>query len=379
MKFYVRPAGTGRDLSGYVRKGRDLSIKPCKMRIHPRYFIFSLMMSIFLLNSCNFDLKRGYSPEKAAKLHQEIITIDSHTDTPMNLMEKGFDFGVRHDPVEAGSKIDLPRMEEGGLDGLFFGVFIGQGRRDGQGDSAATSEAFRITDSIYATVNRFHDRMEIAREPADIYRIVKEGKHAVFIGMENGYPVENDISLIDSFYRRGVRYITLCHSKNNDICDSSTDPSGPEYGGLSELGEKVVRKMNDLGIMIDISHASDETFYDVLRLSRAPVIASHSCARAVCDNPRNIDDDMLKKLAGNGGVIQLCILSDYIETPAPFPARDSARQALKDSFGDYYSLSETGKEAFMKEWHQVDIDFPPFLRMCKRWWIILIISSASPG
>ncbi len=313
---------------------------------------------VLMLSSCSF---RPGKTDDISRFHQTIITIDSHTDTPLELMDAGFDFGERHDPADNGSKIDLPRMDEGGLDGIFFGVFVGQGKRDAAGNQSATRKAFQITDSIYATVGRYHDRLEIAEHPEDIYRITRAGKHAVFIGMENGYPVEGDLSLIDSFYNRGIRYITLCHSSNNDICDSSTDEKGPEYHGLSALGEAMVQRMNDLGIMVDISHVSDEAFYDVISLSEAPVIASHSCARALCDNPRNLSDDMLRKLAENGGVIQMCILSAYVVTPDPNPQRDSAREAVKARYGDYYSLDDEVRNAFMKDWHQVDKDFPPVL------------------
>ncbi len=298
---------------------------------------------------------------KAYRFHRKIITIDSHTDTPLSLVNKDFDFGVRHDPHENGSKIDLPRMDEGGPDGIFFGVFVGQGERSARADAAAARHALMIIDSVYATVNRYADRLETGYDHRDVHRIKRRGKHTVYLGMENGYPVEGDLSLIDTFHQRGVRYITLCHSSNNDICDSSTDDGGPEFHGLSALGEQVVKKMNDLGIMIDVSHASDETFYDVIRLSGAPVIASHSCARALCDNPRNLDDDMLRALAANGGVIQLCILSNYLETPPPDPQRDSARQAVIARHGNYYSLDDQGKSAFMKDWHQVDRQFPPYL------------------
>ncbi|HYW95477.1 MAG TPA: dipeptidase [Bacteroidales bacterium] len=329
---------------------------------HPLTFI----PAILLLGACHLQNNKNLSPEQVSRFHTKIITIDSHTDTPLELLNTGFNFGERHDPVTTGSKIDLPRLDQGGLDGVFFGVFVGQGTRDAEADGTATDKAYQILDSIDALVNRYPDRLELARRHDDIYQIVKEGKHAVFIGMENGYPVEGNISLIDSFYNRGVRYITLCHTKNNDICDSSTDDKGPEFHGLSDLGSEVVRRMNDLGIMIDISHASDETFYDVINLSKAPVIASHSCARALCDNPRNLDDDMLRKLADNGGVIQMCILSDYVQTPEKNPQRDSAKQAVVAKHGDYYTLDDAGKQAFLEDWHKVDVDFPPKLASVKQ-------------
>jgi membrane dipeptidase len=322
------------------------------------YLIF---VALSLLAACSNGPTSNMNAKQIAGFHSKIITIDSHTDTPLKLMDGEFDFGERHDPHLDGSCVDLPRMDEGGLDAIFFGIFVGQGPRDQEGDQKATSRAGRIIDSVYATLDRYSDRLALATNDRDIYKIVKSGKHAVLLGMENGYPVEGDPGYIDSFYNRGIRYITLCHSKNNDICDSSTDPDGPEFHGLSELGEKVVKRMNELGIMIDVSHISDESFYDVIRLSKAPVIASHSCSRAICDNPRNLSDDMLKALAANGGVIQMCILSAYVQTPEPNPRRDSAKQAVIADYGDYYELDDAGQKLFMEKWHKVDQDFPPVL------------------
>jgi len=135
--------------------------------------------------------------------------------------------------------------------------------------------------------------------------------------------------MVKNYYEKGARYITLCHTGNNDICDSSTDEDGPEHGGLSEFGREVVAELNKLGMMIDVSHVSDDAFYDVVESSSVPVIASHSNARAVCDNPRNLSDDMLLKLAENGGVVQLCLVSEYTADMEAFPERDSARQAIK--------------------------------------------------
>ena len=147
------------------------------------------------------------------------------------------------------------------------------------------------------------------------------------------------------------------HTANNDICDSSTDSL--EHGGLSSLGEQMVDRMNDLGIMIDLSHASDDTFLDVVERSRTPVIASHSCARALCDHPRNLSDDLLLRLKENGGVIQLCLYSGYLKILEPNPLRDSARQAVVEKHGNYYELDEEGKTAFLQDWYEVDVDFPP--------------------
>ncbi len=195
----------------------------------------------------------------------------------------------------------------------------------------------------------------------DAYKIQDEGKRAIFIGIENGYPVGNDLSLIEKFYERGARYITLCHTSNNDICDSSTDSEGPEHNGLSDFGISVVKEMNRLGLMVDVSHISDSAFYDVIEISTAPVIASHSCARALCDNPRNLTDDMLRVLADNEGVIQMCFLSEYLKTPEPFPERDSARFALREKYKNFQNLSEAEMDSARNEWYAIDRKFPPKL------------------
>jgi membrane dipeptidase len=319
------------------------------------------MRTLLILLTAVLTLTGSSDPEarlkkKAARIHAAAFTVDTHTDTPMLLNREGFDFGERHDPGESRSKIDLPRMIEGGMDGIWFGVFIGQGERTPEGNRKAKEEAQEIIREIYHTIDKYSDDLEVATAADDLARIAKKGKHAIYLGMENGYPIGDDPTLLDTFYAKGIRYVTLVHSSNNDICDSSTDSL--EHGGLSALGEEVVRRMNDLGMLIDISHASDHTFEDVINLSRTPIIASHSCARAMCDNPRNLSDEMLLKLKENGGVIQMCILSAYVKTPAPNPERDSARAAVRQKHGNYYDLDEAGKEAFLKDWYAVNRDFP---------------------
>lgn len=319
-----------------------------------------------LFQACNTESLSDMNENEIMEFHNSLITIDSHTDTPMRFIREDFDFGEYHDPYTTGSKIDIPRMDEGMLDGVFLAVFLGQRDRTAEGNEIAKQKASQIFDSIYSVVDSYSDKLEIALKPKDVYKIAKKGKHAVYIGIENGYAIGNDVSLIDTFYNRGANYITLCHSINNDICDSSTDPEGLEHNGLSEFGVEVVKRMNELGVMIDLSHASDKSFYDVLEVSKKPVIASHSCARSLCDNPRNLDDDMLKALAENGGVIQMCILSAYVETPEPNPLRDSAKNAVRELHGNYYELSDSGKVAFIEDWYKVDRDFPQKLSNVKK-------------
>jgi len=318
----------------------------------------SVFFASLVFAGCRSRVQEEQLKKKAAEIHAAAYTIDSHTDTPLRLMRSGFDFGERHDPVRDRSKIDLPRMKEGEMDGIWFAVFVGQGERSDSGNLAAKTEALAIADSIQSTVDRFSDRLGLATTPDEFMDLVKQDKQVIFMGMENGYPIGRRLDLLDTFYSKGVRYITLCHSYNNDICDSSTDTASAEYNGLSAFGEQVVHEMNRLGIMIDLSHASDETFFDVLKTSTKPVIASHSCARALCDNPRNLSDSMLVALSANGGVVQMCILSAYVKTPEPNPARDSARAAVRSRFGDYRKLDDATRQEYFEAWWKLDDEFP---------------------
>jgi membrane dipeptidase len=199
----------------------------------------------------------------------------------------------------------------------------------------------------------------LAVDPAGARRLKKEGRLTAFIGMENGYPIGRDLSLIGLFYDKGVRYITLCHSSDNDICDSSTDRRDPGDKGLSDFGRQFVAECNRLGMIIDLSHASDKSFFDVLAASKAPVIASHSSARAVSDNPRNLTDDQLRALARNGGVIQICFLSDYVKT---FPVAPERAQALKELEAKYGNMRAIQDEALRQkaraDWEAVNEKFP---------------------
>ena len=320
--------------------------------------IFIISYIFFGMNSSGQNVPSDLD-KKIEKIHKKIMTVDSHNDTPMHLMETGFDLSKRHDPVKDHSKVDFPRMREGGEDASFFAVFVSQGKRTPEGNFRAQERANTLFDSIYAVIGRFPADAGLAVSPADAYKLKRQGKLAIFIGMENGYPIGNDLSLIQAYYNKGARYITLCHTRNNDICDSSTDST--EYNGLSEFGKNVVKFMNKTGMMVDVSHISDKSFYDVIALSKAPVIASHSCARALCDNPRNMNDDMLRTLAKNGGVIQMCILSAYVEKQAPNPARDSAFARLRKKYRNYENLSKNESEMANKEWDALDDQYPQTL------------------
>lgn len=263
---------------------------------------------------------------RADRIHDAILSVDTHCDTPMRFFRGGFDPGVRNDK----GCVDFPRMKEGRLDAEFFAIFIGQGPRTPEAFEKEHANTLATFDSIKASVERHHELAGLALSPDDALKLKTEGKVAIFIGIENGYPMGTDISRIRQYHDLGARYITLCHSSNNDICDSSTDKAGPEHNGLSAFGEEVVREMNRVGMMVDVSHISDESFYDVLAVTKAPVIASHSSCRALCESPRNLNDDMLQALKKNGGVIQICILSDYLRQREPNPEYDEKVKELRD-------------------------------------------------
>jgi membrane dipeptidase len=281
--------------------------------------------TILFLLGCQSQVREDNQLEKQRKIHQSMLTIDTHSDTPLNIMRRGQNLSVRGDSRKDGSKIDFPRMKEGGLDGVFFAVYVGQGPRTPEGNEKAQQTALTIFDSIHTVINRYPDLVQQGLTADDLKKINKNGRLAIFIGIENGYVIGTDIGMLKKYYDLGARYITLCHSRNNDICDSSTDPDGPEHNGLSEFGKQVVREMNKLGLMIDVSHASDKAFYDILEISKAPVIASHSGARALCDHPRNLDDQMLQALAEKDGVIQVCTVGEYLKKLPDYPVRDSAQ------------------------------------------------------
>ncbi len=296
--------------------------------------------------------------QKAEKIHRQVLTLDSHTDTPLRMMRSDFDISQRHDPRERGGKMDFPRMEEGSLDAAFFAVFLGQGVMNPEAYEVANRRAIEIFDMLHEALAAHPEMAELTLTPEDAYRLKKEGKRAIYIGLENGYPLGEDLSMVEEFYNLGARYITLSHTRNNQICDSSTDNAGPLHNGLSDFGREVVREMNRLGMMVDVSHISDKAFYDVLEITQAPIIASHSNARAICDNPRNLDDDMLRALAENGGVIQLCILSSYVKDMPPYPERDSAFADLRQRYNNFEDLSDEEMAEVRRQWDELSRKFP---------------------
>ena len=301
-------------------------------------------MILSLIFSCASDLSKIDSEkeliEKALDIHNRVLTLDTHADTPLRMIQPGFDLSERHDPNETGSKLDYPRMVEGGLDAVFFAAFVAQDIRNDDGHNRAKNLCLQMIDSVITSTNRNSDMVGLALNPEDAYSLEKEGKRAIYIGIENGYPIGNDLSNVSLYYKKGVRYITLVHSSNNDLADSSTDSNGPEHEGLSDFGNEVVKEMNRLGIMVDVSHGSDSLFYDTIALSKAPIIASHSNARKVTNHERNMTDEMLKLMAKNGGVVQLTMLSNYLREVPPNAEKDSAIAALRSSMKPVVEMTE---------------------------------------
>ena len=233
---------------------------------------------------------------RARQIHDRAIVIDSHDDTTQRLLsDKTFDIGMR----QKNGNIDIPRMREGGLDGLFFSIWVPS---DVTGMKAVNT-ANALIASVHKAVAAHPNDLMLATTAADIRRAASEHKIAALMGMEGGHMINDDLGQLRKYAADGVRYLTLTHFKNNNWADSSTDK--PAHNGLTPFGKDVVRELNKLGMMVDISHVADKTFYDVLALTKAPVIASHSSCRAIANHPRNMTDDMLRALAKNGGVVMI--------------------------------------------------------------------------
>ncbi len=233
--------------------------------------------------------------EKAKKLHFSSIVIDTHDDTTQRFLDGKFDIGERH----ADGNIDVPRMREGGLNAIFFSIWT-PSKTVGP---TAVKQALDQIDAVREQVRKHPKDLALATTAAEIREAHKQNKIAALIGLEGGHMIDNDLGALRSFAALGVRYMTLTHMGNTEWADSSTDKA--EHNGLTDFGKDVVREMNSLGVIVDISHVSDKTFYDVLATSKAPVFASHSSCRAICDAARNMTDEMLRDLAKNGGVVQI--------------------------------------------------------------------------
>ena len=247
---------------------------------------------------------------RAKKLHFSSIVLDTHDDTTQRFFSKDFDLGKRN----PDGHVDIPRMREGGMNAIFFSIWI-DGRITGP---PAVEKALDQIDAVHENVLKYSKDLVFCRTAEEVRRAHAHGKIAALIGVEGGHMIGNDIRVLRMFGDLGVRYMTLTHFYNDEWADSSTDK--PAHNGLTDFGKDVVREMNRQGIMVDISHVSDKTFFDALEVSKAPLIASHSSCRALCNHPRDMADDMIKALAAKGGVIQINYERSFID------------QAYKDAY-----------------------------------------------
>jgi membrane dipeptidase len=288
--------------------------------------------AFLMLTACSGTMSEDEIIATARAIHESVISIDTHDDIPSNFATEEVDPGVRGD-----RQVDLPKMREGGLDAAFFVVYVGQGERTPEAYEAAEAEAMTKFDAIHRMTDEMYpDQIELAYSADDVLRIHGEGKLVACIGIENGYAIGRDLELLERYYELGARYVSLTHSGHNDIADSSSPRESlgdeeEEHGGVSEFGEQVIAEANRLGIMVDVSHASRQSMLDAARLSRAPIIASHSGARALADVSRNLDDEQLLALKENGGVVQLVALGSFVKEDPP--EKEAAIEALAESVG----------------------------------------------
>ena len=255
---------------------------------------------------------------EARELHDRVLTLDTHCDTPMK-----FDQQIRFDCRDPRILVDLHKMIEGRLDATIMVAYLRQLERDKASLDAAFAKADRLLTEIETMVAQNAGSVGIAYTPDDLYRLKREGRRALMLGIENGYAIGDDAARVEYFRRRGVVYMTLCHNGDNDLCDSAR--GNAEHGGLSELGRAVIGEMNRVGMMVDLSHAAESSFYQAIEASRTPIVCSHSSARALCDHPRNLTDDQLRVLAASGGVVQTCLYDGFLRKEGGATVEDAVR------------------------------------------------------
>jgi len=298
-------------------------------------------------------------PKAALALHQKLLTLDTHLDTPASLDLPGWSIEQEHDVHRDYTQVDLPRMKKGGLDGGFWAIYTPQGPLTEEGFRKARDFALLRGMSIRSMVAADPANFELALEAKDAAPIAAKGKRVVYMSIENAYPLGEDVSLIKTFYDMGVRVSGFAHFAHNQFADSATDPSKkPRYGGLSPLGKELLKAMNRLGIVPDASHSSDQVLDDLLALSTTPVLLSHSGCKAIYDNPRNIDDDHLKALAAKGGVIQMNAFGAYLRASKPNPERQKALGALFGQLREDAKLSAEKRAELLVKRQEIDRLYP---------------------
>jgi membrane dipeptidase len=300
---------------------------------------------------------------RARQIHESALIIDTHADTPQRFLDEGFDIGST-DPSDHGH-VSLDKAKAGNLGAEFFSIWVEPETNQGH----YARHTLDLIDSVYEQAERHPDRMVMAFSTDDIQRAHKQKKLAALMGIEGGHSIENDVHVLRDFYRLGVRYMTLSWSNTNEWADSSGDVNNTKiehHDGLTEGGKQIVLEMNRLGMLVDISHVADKTFYDTIAVTKAPVIASHSSARALTDHPRNMTDDMLRAVAKNGGVVQVNFYNAFIDDNyrKAAEAQKKDRDAAVDAFQE--QMKAAGKavtyidnDRIEREW-SAKIPRPPF-------------------
>jgi len=324
----------------------------------PPRSLLHLWLLLGLLCSCTgsrIPVQSAVS-DRARQLHEQLLTLDTHLDTPATFANADWDIMQRHSYTEDLSQVDYPRLVAGGLDGGFWAVYTRQGPRTPQGVIQARDAALLRALRIREVVAREHAHFELAVSASDAEAIAARHKRVVYMSIENSYPLSGDVSLLDTFYALGVRMVGLVHTSNNDFADSSTDAHGKEWQGLSPLGLRLVSEANRLGMVLDASHASDDVLDQLIALSKTPIILSHSSCKAVFPHPRNVDDEHLRKLAAAGGVIQLNSLSDFLIATPELPERKAALAKLYETYGTQRDAA--ARLRFAQAKREIDREYP---------------------
>jgi membrane dipeptidase len=264
---------------------------------------------------------------RALRVHYDAIVMDGHVDTPTLKLDHGYDFGRRNPTRNATGHVDLPKMIEGGLDAPFFAIYVARNYGEGQ---AATDRALAMIRELKRQVAAL-DGIEMAYSAADVLRLTRSGRKAALMGLEGGHALQGSVEVLRQLHAEGIRYVGVTHTNTNSWADSSQDR--PRHGGLNDLGRQLVREMNRLGVLVDLSHASDEAFYDAVEVSRAPIILSHSSMRALVDTPRNVTDDMLRALAANGGVIMVNFFDPTVNGYLTHEVMDAVHRRVREHYG----------------------------------------------
>ena len=294
---------------------------------------------------------------RAERLHREAIVVDTHNDVTTPMIDDGFDLGMRGDNPNGKIKThtDLRRMKAGGLDAEFFAIYVDKifvNKKPSEGGGAAR-RALDMISLVKEQTQRYQDVLEPATTVADIRRIARKGKIAALMGIEGGHAIEDSLHTLRMFHELGVRYMTLTHTNTNDWADSEADLNHPNikhHNGLTDFGRNVVREMNRLGMMVDISHVADKTFYDVIETTTAPIIASHSSCRNLANHTRNMSDDMLRALAKNGGVIMINFYDGFLDGRKAELAMQS--RAKQEELTQQYPGDAKRVEAEMQKWRE---------------------------